>query len=194
MSNFWTEANIEPKRKFRFLLYFNGMPQFVAKSVTKPAFQVATSNHNFLQHKFNFPGRVTWQPITVTIVDPIQPDSTASLYEILKSSGYQLPTDVRGNNPAGFGTVNKKQMVDALGGRIQIDTIGPGGSQDIVESWILNNPIITNVSFDTLDYGSDDLLNLTVGIEYDWATLNDEINKSVEKWVGNTRYGTPDTE
>jgi hypothetical protein len=194
MSNFWTEANIEPKRKFRFLLYFNGMPQFVAKSVTKPAFQVATSNHNFLQHKFNFPGRVTWQPITVTIVDPIQPDSTASLYEILKSSGYQIPTDVRENNPAGFGTVNKKQMVDALGGRIQIDTIGPGGSQDIVESWILNNPIITNVSFDTLDYGSDDLLNLTVGIEYDWATLNDEISNKVEKWVGSARYGTPDLE
>lgn len=193
MSNFWSEANIEPKRKFRFLLYFNGMPQFVAKSVTKPAFNIGKTEHNFLQHKFNFPGRVVWQPITVTIVDPIQPDSTASLYEILKSSGYQIPTDVRPNNAAGFGTINKKDMVDALGGRIQIDTIGPGGSQDIIESWILNNPIITNVSFDTLDYGADDLLNITVGIEYDWATLNEEIIDEPSKWLPNTRFGTPIT-
>lgn len=188
MSNFWTEANIEPKRKFRFLLYFNGMPQFVAKSVTKPAFNVGKTEHNFLQHKFNFPGRVTWQPITMTIVDPVQPDSTASLYDILQRSGYVIPTNVVENNPSGFGTVNKKDMVEALGSRIQIDTIGPDGSNEIVESWILNNPIITSATFDTLDYGSDDLLNITIGIEYDWATLNEEITTNPVPWPKNIRY------
>ena len=42
-TNFWAEAATEPKRKFRYLLYFAGMPQFIAKTVTKPAFSVGTS-------------------------------------------------------------------------------------------------------------------------------------------------------
>lgn len=187
MSNFWSEANLEPKRKFRWLLYFNGMPQFVAKSVTKPAFNVGESSHQFLQHQFNFPGKVTWQPITITIVDPIQPDSTQSLYNILKSSGYVLPTDVNAG-PEGLGTINKRDMVEALGGRIQIDQIGPDGADEVLESWILNNPLITSVTFDTLDYTSDDILNITIGVKYDWATLNTEISKSPTPWPTNTRY------
>ena len=84
---FWSEKTVEPKRKFRYLLYFAGMPQFIAKTVTKPAFSVGTSTHNFLQHQFHFPGRVTWNDVQMTLVDPIQPDSTASLYGILKESG-----------------------------------------------------------------------------------------------------------
>ena len=50
----------------------------------------------------------------------------------------------------------------------------PGGAADIYESWILNNPQITSVTFDTLDYSSDEILNVTVGLKYDWATLNEE--------------------
>lgn len=174
MSNFWSQATTEPKRKFRWLLYFGGMPQFIAKTVSKPSFDVKTSQHMFLQHQFNYPGRVTWNPITMTLVDPVDPDATQSLYNILQASGYVLPTDVNGG-PEGMETISKQKMVEALGNRIQIDQIGPGGASEIIESWILNNPIITSAKFDDLDYGSDEMLNISVGISYDWATLNDEI-------------------
>ena len=173
MSNFWSQATTEPKRKFRWLLYFGGMPQFIAKSVSKPSFQVASSAHQFLQHSFNYPGRVTWQPITMTLVDPVDPDATQSLYNILKASGYVLPTDVNGG-PEGMETISKEKMVKALGSRIQIDQIGPSGAGDIIESWIINNPIITSANFDGLDYGVDEMLNIQIGISYDWATLNEE--------------------
>jgi len=183
MSNFWSQAATEPKRKFRWLLYFGGMPQFIAKSVTKPAFQVASSEHQFLQHKFNYPGRVTWQPITMTLVDPVDPDATQSLYNILKASGYNLPTEISGGD--GMGTISKEKMVAAPGNRIQIDQIGPDGSDQIIESWIINNPIITSANFDTLDYGTDDILNIQVGISYDWATLNEEHAANANRvWAG----------
>ena len=65
--SFWSDSGLEPKRKFRYLLYFAGMPQFIAKTVTKPSFQVGSSQHSFLQHNFNFPGRVTWQDVQITI-------------------------------------------------------------------------------------------------------------------------------
>lgn len=171
-NNFWNIASVEPKRSFKFLLYFNGMPQFVAKSVTKPNFQISTTPHQFLQHQFNFPGKVTWQPINITIVDPVQPDSAQSLYNILKNSGYVVPPDVAAGD-TGLRTLSKASMVNELGNRIQIDQIGPGGAQDVKERWHLNNPLITSVTFGDLSYENDSILNITIGITYDWADLNE---------------------
>ena len=56
-NHFWNEAGLEPKRKFRWLLYLAGMPQFIVKNVKKPSFNVATSNHQFLNYEFYYPGR-----------------------------------------------------------------------------------------------------------------------------------------
>ena len=135
MSEFWTKPNIEPKRKFRWLLYFANTPQFIIKSVTKPSFQVGSSSHNFLQHQFHFPGRVTWQDISITLVDPVNPDATKTLYEVIRSAGYKLPTDVMTEANTGMSTVSKAGMTDALGKTIRLDQIGPGGSAEIFESW-----------------------------------------------------------
>jgi len=172
-TNFWAEASTEPKRKFRYLLYFAGMPQFIAKTVSKPSFSVGTSTHNFLQHQFHFPGRVSWNDVQMTLVDPIQPDSTASLMSILTESGYVLPPNIAAANGAGLKTISKEGMVSSLDNHVTIDMIGAGGAEDVIESWRLNNPLITSVNFDTLDYGVDDLLNIQITVKYDWATLND---------------------
>ena len=188
-NNFWNVASVEPKRSFKFLLYFNGMPQFVAKSVTKPNFQISTTQHNFLQHQFNFPGKVTWQPINITIVDPIQPDSAQSLYNILTAAGYVLPPDVSAG-PTGLSTLSKQSMVQSLGNRIQIDQIGAGGANDVKERWHLNNPIITSVTFGDLSYDQDTILNITIGITYDWADLNESgLENRPSVWESSTGVG-----
>lgn len=189
-NNFWNIASVEPKRSFKFLLYFNGMPQFVAKSVTKPNFQISTTTHQFLQHQFNFPGKVTWQPINITIVDPIQPDSAQSLYNIIANAGYVLPDDVT-QGPQGLKTISKQDMVTQLGNRIQIDQIGPLGANDVKERWHLNNPILTSVTFGDLNYEQDTILNITIGITYDWADLNEGIPKTGDSvWDPSTGVGT----
>lgn len=166
--NFWSQSKLEPKRKFRYLLYFAGMPQFMAKSVSKPSFQVASTQHSFLQHNFNFPGRITWQDVSLTLVDPIQPDATRTLYEMIKTAGYVLPPDVLLDG--GTKTITKKAMADMLN-PVRIDTIGTGGADNIIESWALNNVQISSVNFDTLDYSSDELLNIQITLKYDWAEL-----------------------
>ena len=93
------------------------------------------------------------------------------MYNIIKASGYELPGNVLGS-PEGRKTVSKKAMVESLGNFIRIDQIGPGGANEIIESWRINNPMITSVNFDGLDYGADESLNIQVGIKYDWAELN----------------------
>jgi hypothetical protein len=163
---FWSEKSVEPKRKFRWLLYFSGMPQFVVKSVKKPSFTVATTPHQFLNYEFHYPGKVTWGDITVTIVDPVEPDSTKSLYRILESSGYVIPTEYI---EASAQTISKEKMVDALGTEIRLSQLDHDGKA--IETWVIKNPLITQCEFDTVDYSSEELLQITVTIKYDFATI-----------------------
>jgi hypothetical protein len=171
MAGFWSQASLEPKRQFRWLMYFANMPQFIAKSTSKPQFQVGDSKHDFLNYEFHFPGKVTWQTLQFKIVDPVQPDSTLSLYSILGAAGYTVPSDYTQDNPR---TISKKGFVDSLGGQIKIQQIGAGsGDQSVapLETWTLNNPFITTCNFGTLDYGQDGTVDIDVTIRYDWASL-----------------------
>ena len=176
--SFWTDKNIEPKRKFRWLLYISGMPQFIVKTVKKPAFKVGSTPHKFLNYEFHYPGAVTWDPVTMTIVDPVQPDSARSLYKILEGAGYVIPTGYAQETPK---TISKKAMVDQLGGEIKIVQVDPAGVP--IETWTLKNPQIDSVEFDSLDYGSDEILNINVSFKYDFATLE---TQDATGWTMNT--------
>ena len=174
---FWNQATVEPKRKFRWLLNVTGMPQFIVKNVKKPSFAVATSPHQFLNYEFYYPGRVTWNDVTITVVDPVTPDSTKSLYKMLEASGYVIPTEYTNGDAS---TISKAKMVAALGDEIYLSQIGPGGTlngtaqpgaAEPLETWVIKNPILTSVDFDSVDYSSDEMLNITMTIKYDWAYI-----------------------
>lgn len=173
--SFWNQAKVEPKRAFRYLLYFTGCPQFVISKVSKPGFTVGNQPYQFLNYDFKYPGRVTWDDITMTIVDPVNPDSTASLYKILTESGYQIPTDYA---QATAKTVGKLDMVNSLGSEIRIHQLGADGKPN--EIWVLHNPLIKNVKFGDLDYSQENILNITMTLSIDWATLDADGLTSVE--------------
>tara|TARA_R100001510_G_C7655786_1_gene215156 strand:- start:1140 stop:1805 length:666 start_codon:yes stop_codon:yes gene_type:complete len=190
---FWSELALEPKRKFRWFLYFAGLPQFVVTKVKKPSFKIGTKAHDFLNYKFNYPGKVTWDPITFSLVDPIQPDATHTFMEILKTAGYDMPnqfvTKASGTADGGgsINSITKKGLADSFGGQIQLVQLGTAAASAVgaqgagtvanpnalveVEKWLIWNPQITSVGFGDLDYASEDLINIDVGITYDFAEL-----------------------
>ena len=100
-TNFGQDTTLkDPKRQFRFTVEFQGINAaqggallWYAKTAAKPSFAVNTSEHKYLNHTFYYPGSVTWNTISVTMVDPVEPDMTATLSDILVSSGYSPPTD-----------------------------------------------------------------------------------------------------
>jgi hypothetical protein len=105
--NFAGETELkDPKRKFRFRVEFGGIQGgatggqtlWYAKTATKPSFQINSAEHKYLNHTFYYPGSVTWQEVTVTMVDPTDPDMAATLSAIVcKSPGHcYCHTDGRG--------------------------------------------------------------------------------------------------
>jgi hypothetical protein len=172
---FWTDTAVEPKRKFRWLFEFAGMPQFIVTKVAKPSFTVSAKEHSFLDYQFQYPGKVKWEDVSFTIVDPVQPDSAKTFFKVLTNSGYVLPNNFMTQPDPVPRTITKKQMVESLGNRIFLKQLGadPGnGSPVVVEQWEIINPILTKVTFGDLDYGTEDLVTIDVALKYDWAELD----------------------
>jgi len=164
---FWNDATSEPKRQHRFLVYMDLGGNFVpylAKSVTKPSFEISETEHKFLGNTYYYPGSVTWNEVTLTIVNSIDPDGQELLLSALEQSGYMFPPEqaIEGND----GTVNKVASLAALGA-VKITELGGDGIA--LDSWVLRNAFIKSATFGDLDYDGDDLLNIEIGMRYDWA-------------------------
>ena len=133
---FWSAQNSDPKRKFRFQLLVDRIPVWVIKTVSKPAVTVNPVVHQYLNHEFRYPGRVTWDsPINVTLVDPLDPDLARTTLNMIRNAGYRYPLDP---NQAKT-TMTKADATKALG-RVAIQQIDGEGNP--VEEWVLRNAFV----------------------------------------------------
>ena len=162
---FWNNSELDPKRRYRFILNIGNIPVWVIKTANKPKVNINTIEHTFLNHTFKYPGRATWEPISVTLVDPLDPDMAKTMLERIVASGYQYPTDE--NKRA---TISKKASVQQ--GLIGVSISQIDGEGNIIETWTLTNPWVSSVDFGgALDYTSDDMQEITMEIVYDYAVL-----------------------
>ena len=170
-TNFSENAALQdPKRKFRFTVQFGelslatGQAAWFAKTATKPSFQIASAEHKYLNHTFYYPGSVTWQDVTITLVDPVKPDAASSFTNMIVNGGYAIPS-TGADAPT---TTSKAKMVSGLKSVIvtQFDSHGVA-----IEKWTLNNAWISELKYGDLEYGADDLTEISLTLKYDWATM-----------------------
>jgi hypothetical protein len=204
---FWNSAASEPKRQHRFLIYMNlgtvenaavaagttdkrgpaaatGFVPYLAKSFTKPSFEVSETEHKFLGNTYYYPGTLTWNECECVIINSVAPDGQELLLRALKTSGYVFPNEqADGKND---GTINKEASLTALG-EVKIEELN--GAGEVLNIWILNNAFIKSVNFGDLDYSGDDLLNITIGMRYDWASYQGGAGNVTTSVFG--KAGTP---
>ena len=170
--SFWSNNTLEPLRKFRFQIQFGDDILWWAKSVTQPSPEISMSEYQLINHKIKYPGIVTWNDIDITIVDVpagdlFLPTKGQEILDSLRMNGYNpLPPEngedglIKRVFAAGAG-IPKKNIV--------IRKLEPNGTP--LETWELNNPFIKAVKYGDLDYSSDYLLEITITVAYDTATL-----------------------
>ena len=169
---FWNLASSEPKRQHRYLVNFSGLEgyqEYLAKTCGTPGFTLSSISHKFLGNEYHYPGSVTWDEITIQLVNSINPDGNTLLMQALVGSGYLFPDDQAAAFNAGgvVGTPNKVDALAALGDVIIRELTGEGTP---CGTWKLNNAFITSAKFGSLDYSGDEILNIDVTVKYDWAT------------------------
>lgn len=193
MSLIWTQAALEPKRKFKYLVTFTGLPdfQFLAQTCDRPGLKVGSSEHKYFDKTYYHPGRVTWEPnpLNIKLVDiqrngeTSKTDTNETLLNVFVASGLsgliQSSGEVR--------TIGKESATLALGaakirvlnaslnpsGQVTNDVdnnaIVAGGEGGIAEQWELKNAWLESFKPDALDYGAEDILTVTMTVRYDWA-------------------------
>ncbi len=206
---FWSEAQVEPKRKFKFVVTITGdsarnivIPSYVIKKADKPSFSISEAKHSFLGHNFFFPGKLEWKEVSITLVDAAgfnekdrtdgsagtdkdgiasgattsdQTDQTFSIMSLLHEFGYQHPTLTAaamtsgGVTAGGTRTFSKYAGTTSLGG-VKFQSLDSNGA--ILEEWTLKNAWIKEVTFGDGDYSSDDVVDITLKIRYDWAEFS----------------------
>ena len=179
--SFWTTTKSwEPKRNFRFQVSISGFARdsnsdtvvWWAKKVTKPNFTIAEGKHVFAGHTFYFPGKVEWQEISMTLVDPVSPNAATLLMGIVEDSGYVLPKAAGSNKSLSKGKFSTLPTSTTGGGLgvIKITQLDSDGK--VVEEWKLHGAFIKSLKLGDLDYENDDLSNIELGLRYDWAELD----------------------
>jgi|TARA_R110000824_G_scaffold46449_5_gene133462 hypothetical protein len=179
-ANWWADRTSLPKRGFRFLVQIqinNEDLTFMAKSVDRPEFTITTTPHKFFNHTFHYPGRVEWNTISLTLVDAMNPNGSEALYKYLGQIGWVTPlkaarTQDEGDQAGVVSTdltdtsVTKKRATGATG-VVRIQEID--GDGDVGGEWILKNTFITTANFGQHSYESEDLLEVSLTLQYDWA-------------------------
>ena len=181
---FWTDNLLsttkDPKRNFRFRVSFGAGSQFAdqttltgiwyAKKVQQPSVTIGESSHDFLIHKFYWPAKVEWNEIEMTLVDPVEPEVSTNFYTALQNAGFVVPVNGR------FTTVSKAAASIALGNVLieQIDEAGLANHQ-----WLLQHAWAKEVSLSDLDYSSEDLMEITLKLRYDWAEYTGKAGQPV---------------
>tara|TARA_B100001250_G_scaffold403408_1_gene417912 strand:+ start:779 stop:1273 length:495 start_codon:yes stop_codon:yes gene_type:complete len=162
--SFWNQANAEPTRKYRFRVMSPDSKIWKdhwwwAKSVEKPSYEVNTTEYRLTNHKFKFPGILSWNDITIVVVD--SGDITAQLMENL-SFTYQNPE--KGYLKTQFAKKAKEAV-----NKFEIQQLNSQGKK--IETWELHGAFIKSVDFGSLDYSDDELVQISIGLSYDYATL-----------------------
>lgn len=177
MTLIWTQATLEPKRKFKYLLNISNPIlkdfQFLAQTCDRPGIKVGASEHKYFDKTYYHPGRVTWDPnpLSVKLVDiqkrdPSGVDTNGQLLKAFAASGL---SGLIGDNGA-VTTLSKEKATNAL---LSVTIRVLNADKEIAEEWTLKNAWLESFKPDALDYGAEDILTVTMTIRYDWAEFKD---------------------
>jgi len=145
----------EPKLKNRYVMNLNGLPAYLVKTMARPSITFEEVELHHINVKRYVHGKATWEPIEVTLYDPVVPSAAQGVMEWVRLHH----ESVTGRD--GYSDFYKKD--------IDFQVLGPVG--DVVEEWKLKGAFIQAANFNDLDYSSSDPVDISLTLRYDYAIL-----------------------
>jgi len=149
----------EPLLQNRFALEFPtelGIDQFIVQTAKKPSLNINPVEIPYMNTSSWVAGRAVWQQMEISFIDVIGPSTTQKVMEWVNLH-YESST-----GRAGYAVGYKKNLVlKALD--------GPGVE---VQKWTLIGCQIVSVDFDQFDYGTDEVVKISVTLQPDRCILS----------------------
>jgi len=148
-------TSFEPKVKNRFIVYVDGLPAYAIKTAARPSITFEEIVLDHMNVKRYVKGKGEWEPIELTLYDPIAPSAAQSVMEWVRLSH----ESVTGRD--GYSDFYKKD--------ITINVFGPVG--DKVEEWTGKGCWIQSANFNDLDWTSSDPTEISLTLRADYWVL-----------------------
>ena len=145
----------EPKLKNRFIMNIDGIPAYTIKTATRPQVTFDEVEMHHMNVRRYLKGKAAWQPLTITLYDPIVPSAAQASMEWIRLSH----ESVTGRD--GYSDFYKKD--------VNFQVLGPVG--DIVEEWELKGCFVQSADFGEVAFDSSDPIEITATLRYDYAIL-----------------------
>ena len=145
----------EPKLKNRFILDIDGIPAYVIKAAARPQITFEDVELHHMNVVRYVKGKGQWQPLTITLYDPIVPSAAQAVMEWVRLSH----ESVTGRD--GYTDFYKKDVT--------FNVLGPVG--DKVEEWTLKGTYINDAQFGDMDFSDSTAVEITLQLRYDYAIL-----------------------
>tara|TARA_Y100001938_G_scaffold145521_1_gene222339 strand:+ start:523 stop:1068 length:546 start_codon:yes stop_codon:yes gene_type:complete len=170
---FWADRDFQPVRQFQYRISYikaqgpdpqtaisSGLPEgqwWFAKSVTLPSFEINDTAYQLGNHKFKYPGHLTWNDVIITIIE--KGDVANSILDTLSTAGYKCP-----GKPCGSG-IQKGAFSDKH--LLVIEQFDTNGAH--LQGWNLRNWFIKSSNFGDASSDSAEFINVTLTVGYDCA-------------------------
>ena len=145
----------EPKLKNRYIMNIDGIDAYLIKTMNRPSIEsdeVVLEHMNVTRY---VKGKSRWQPIDITLYDPVVPSAAQQVMEWVRLSH----ESVTGRD--GYSDFYKKD--------ITFQVLGPVG--DVIEEWKLKGAFIQDANFGELDFGASEAVEIALTLRYDYAIL-----------------------
>tara|TARA_B100001113_G_scaffold349485_1_gene344976 strand:+ start:55 stop:471 length:417 start_codon:yes stop_codon:yes gene_type:complete len=136
-------------------MYIEGIPAYTIKTAARPTISFEDITLDHINTKRYVKGKGEWQSLAITLYDPVVPSAAQAVMEWVRL-GHE---SVTGRD--GYSDFYKKN--------ITFNVLGPVG--DIVEEWQLVGTYISEANFGTLDWATNDPVDIELTLRYDYAIL-----------------------
>ena len=204
-TGFWTTPGTpwEPKMQWRWRVYIKGLGMedsttdanrdledkdvgdglaWYAKTIDKPKMTFGTANEGLanvgqMTNDMFVAGPPKWSPVSMTLVDPTEPNATRKLLRWVRRAGYKDEKAAKynfGKWATPYGAFSAAEFEDSIG-EIRIEQLDPGapefeGFTTPLETWRLMGPWVQEIDFGTLDYSADSPVEIKITFGYVYAT------------------------
>ena len=145
----------EPKLKNRFIMQIDGINAYLIKAVNRPNLESEIVPLEHMNVTRYVKGKSKWQPLDITLYDPIVPSAAQQVMEWVRLSH----ESVTGRD--GYSDFYKKDVT--------FNVLGPVG--DVVEEWELKGTFISSVQFGEMTFEDTAPVEITCTLSYDYAIL-----------------------
>ena len=143
----------ESKRQFEWIMEIDGVDAFTAKTFVRPSKSHEDITIDYINQKRFLAGKGEWQPMELTLFDPIEPSAAQKVMDWLRL----VHDDVVGR--MGYSAIYKRNFA--------LKMLGPDGL--VVEKWNVIGAWPKEIRFGELDYASSEAVMISVTLRIDQA-------------------------